>query len=137
MACRPLAAVQNNGRGAGSGCGSLLARGRYPAVVVRARGVALLATYSLGLGIPFILAAVASRPFLAFLQRFKRHLALMERIMGVLLVITGIAILNVFPWFSMNAFGQWMLDTFPALLRIEEWFTSPELQREILRTNQG
>lgn len=101
------------------------------------RGVALLATYSLGLGIPFILAAVAIRPFLAFLQRFKRHLGMMERLMGVLLVLTGIAILNVFPWFSMNAFGQWMLDTFPALLRIEEWFTSPELQKEILRTPQG
>ncbi|MFZ4806748.1 MAG: cytochrome c biogenesis CcdA family protein [Hyphomicrobiaceae bacterium] len=97
------------------------------------RGVALLFTYSLGLGVPFVLAAVAIRPFMAFMQRFKRHLGVVERVMGVLLILTGIAILNVFPWFSMNAFGQWMLDTFPVLLRIEEMFTSPALQTEILK----
>ena len=30
--------------------------------------------YSLGLGVPFILAAIAIRPFMSFMQRFKRHL---------------------------------------------------------------
>lgn len=101
------------------------------------RGVSLLLAYSLGLGVPFVLAAVAIRPFLAFFQRFKRHLGHVEKVMGVLLILTGIAILNVFPWFSMNALGLWMLDTFPALLTIEEWFTSPELQRDILQTPGG
>ena len=38
-------------------------------------GVRLLFVYSLGLGIPFILAAVAIGPFVGFLQRFRRHLA--------------------------------------------------------------
>ena len=37
-------------------------------------GVRLLFVYSLGLGIPFVLAAAAIGPFIAFLQRFKRHL---------------------------------------------------------------
>jgi cytochrome c-type biogenesis protein len=97
------------------------------------RGVSLLLAYSLGLGIPFVLAAVAIRPFMGFMQRFKRHLATVEKVMGVLLVLTGIAILNVFPWFSMNALGQWMLDTFPFLLQVEEWFTSPSLQKDILK----
>jgi cytochrome c-type biogenesis protein len=97
------------------------------------RGVSLLLAYSLGLGVPFVLAAVAIRPFMSFMQRFKRHLATVEKVMGVLLVLTGIAILNVFPWFSMNALGQWMLDTFPFLLQVEEWFTSPSLQKDILK----
>ena len=40
-----------------------------------AKGAGLLAVYSLGLGIPFLLAAFAVEPFAAFLARFRRHLA--------------------------------------------------------------
>lgn len=52
-------------------------------------GVKLLAAYSLGLGIPFLLAAVAIRPFMGFIKRFRRHLATVEKVMGALLVVTG------------------------------------------------
>ena len=45
-------------------------------------GVRLLFFYSLGLGVPFILAAVAIGPFMRFLQRFKRHMGAVERVMG-------------------------------------------------------
>lgn len=100
-------------------------------------GVKLLLAYSMGLGVPFILAAVAIRPFLSFMQRFKRHLGLVEKVMGVVLILTGIAILNVFPWFSMNALGQWMLETFPFLLEVEEWFTPKSLQNDILQKSTG
>jgi cytochrome c-type biogenesis protein len=100
-------------------------------------GVRLLAVYSLGLGVPFILAAVAIRPFLSFMNRFKRHLGLMEKIMGLLLVLTGIAFLNVFDWFSINAFGQWMIETFPGLTTLEERFTPQDLQGEILKQKPG
>lgn len=55
-----------------------------------AAGVKLLLAYSLGLGIPFILAAVAIRPFLGFMQRFRRHLGTIEHVMGALLVVTGL-----------------------------------------------
>jgi cytochrome c-type biogenesis protein len=99
-------------------------------------GVRLLLAYSLGLGVPFILAAVAIRPFLGFMQRFKRHLGTVEKAMGAILVITGIAILNVIPWFSINAFGQWMLETFPVLMEIENWFTPKQLQQDILKKAQ-
>src|SRR5258705_13728968 len=40
-----------------------------------ARGAGLLAVYSLGLGIPFLLAAFAVEPFAAFMARFRAHLA--------------------------------------------------------------
>ena len=53
-------------------------------------GVKLLLAYSAGLGVPFILAAVAIRPFLTFMQKFRRHMEKVERAMGVLLVLTGL-----------------------------------------------
>ena len=58
-----------------------------------ATGMRLLAVYSLGLGVPFVLAAVAIGPFMKFLQRFKRHLGAVERVMGAMLVLAGLLIL--------------------------------------------
>ena len=95
-------------------------------------GVRLLAVYSLGLGVPFVLAAIAIRPFMGFVQRFKTHLGLMEKVMGVLLILTGIAFLNLFDGFSINALGQWMIENFPGLGKLEESFTPKDLQGEIL-----
>ncbi len=93
-----------------------------------ARGVQLLFVYSLGLGVPFILAAVAIRPFMTFLVRFKRHLGLVEKIMGLLLVITGVMFLTG----TMAWAGQWLLETFPALVELEGSFMSDKLQQEIM-----
>ena len=47
-----------------------------------AKGAGLLAVYSLGLGIPFMLAAFAVEPFAAFLARFRRHSLQVEQVMG-------------------------------------------------------
>lgn len=79
-----------------------------------AKGAGLLAVYSLGLGIPFMLAALAIEPFAAFLVRFRRHLAKVERVMGGLLVLTGVAFLTGF----VTQASFWILETFPALGRI-------------------
>src|SRR5215213_4374296 len=54
-----------------------------------ARGAGLLAVYSAGLGIPFLLAAFAMRPFAAFMKRMRARLGLVEKAMGGLLVLTG------------------------------------------------
>jgi len=54
-------------------------------------GAALLAIYSLGLAVPFWIAAGFSGAFMRFLTRFRRHLGLMEKVMGVLLILTGLA----------------------------------------------
>jgi cytochrome c-type biogenesis protein len=100
-------------------------------------GVRLLAVYSLGLGIPFVMAAIAIRPFLSFMQRFRRHLGTMEKIMGLLLVLTGIAFLNVFDWFSIQSIGQWLIETFPGLARIEEYATPERLQQDLRNFTPG
>jgi cytochrome c-type biogenesis protein len=76
-----------------------------------AKGAGLLAVYSAGLGIPFMIAAFAIEPFAAFLARFKRHLALVERAMGALMVLTGIAFLTGF----VSEASYWLLEWFPAL----------------------
>ena len=45
-----------------------------------AKGAVLLAVYSAGLGIPFLLAAFAMKPFAAFMKRMRARFALVERI---------------------------------------------------------
>jgi cytochrome c-type biogenesis protein len=79
-----------------------------------ARGALLLAAYSAGLGIPFVLAAFAMRPFVAVMKRMRSRFALVERTMGALLVLTGIAFLS--GWMTTASF--WLLETFPALGRL-------------------
>jgi cytochrome c-type biogenesis protein len=79
-----------------------------------AKGAGLLAVYSLGLGIPFVIAALAIEPFAAFLARFRTHLATVERVMGGLLVLTGIAFLTGF----ISQASYWLLETVPALGKI-------------------
>ncbi len=75
------------------------------------RGALLLATYSAGLGVPFLLAALAMGPFVRFLKRFRRGFSYVEKAMGVLLVATGIAFLTG----SFTNLSFWLLETFPAL----------------------
>lgn len=79
-----------------------------------ARGAGLLAVYSAGLGVPFLLAAFAINGFLAFMKRFRRHLGTVEKIMGAFLVLTGIMFLTGF----MQVVSGWMLEMFPQLANI-------------------
>ena len=59
-----------------------------------AKGAGLLAVYSAGLGIPFLLAAFMIEQFSSLFARMKRHLGKVEQAMGVLMVITGIGFLT-------------------------------------------
>jgi cytochrome c-type biogenesis protein len=78
------------------------------------KGAGLLGVYSLGLGIPFVVAAFAVEPFAAFLARFRAHLGLVEKAMGSLLVLTGVAFLTG----VVSQASYWLLDTFPMLGKI-------------------
>ena len=57
-------------------------------------GALLLAAYSLGLGIPFLIAALFSGAFMRFLQRFRVHLGRVEKAIGALLVVAGMLFLT-------------------------------------------
>ena len=56
------------------------------------KGVLLLAIYSLGLAVPFLLTSLGVDRFLGFYSRFRRHLHTVEVISGVLLIVVGVLI---------------------------------------------
>jgi cytochrome c-type biogenesis protein len=74
-------------------------------------GAMLLAAYSAGLGLPFLLAALFSGAFMRFLQRFRVHLGRVEKAMGALLVVAGVLFLTG----GLQTASFWLLETFPAL----------------------
>lgn len=78
------------------------------------RGALLLAVYAAGIGLPFILAAVFASRFLRWAARFRRHMATVERVMGGLLVVTGL----LFMTGQMSAIANWMIATFPVFSQI-------------------
>lgn len=76
-----------------------------------AKGAGLLAVYSAGLGIPFLVAAFMVEQFSSVLARIKKHLATVERIMGVLMILVGVGFLTG----AVSSASIWLLETFPAL----------------------
>ncbi|MBL8581750.1 MAG: cytochrome c biogenesis protein CcdA [Rhizobiaceae bacterium] len=79
-----------------------------------AEGALLLAAYSLGLGIPFIVAALFSGAFMRFLARFRVHLGRVEKVIGALLVAAGVLFLTG----GIQTASYWLLETFPVLGRL-------------------
>ncbi len=75
------------------------------------RGMSLLAVYSLGLGIPFLIAAFGIERFMTAMAGIRRHFRKIELAMGGLLVITGVAFLTG----GMERMAFWLLETFPGL----------------------
>jgi len=78
------------------------------------KGIVLLTFYSAGLGVPFVLAALAFEPFVRIIKRFSPYFAAMERVIGVLLVATGIGFLTG----SVQDVSAWLLQNFPALANL-------------------
>jgi cytochrome c-type biogenesis protein len=77
-------------------------------------GAMLLAVYSAGLAIPFWIAAAFSGSFMRFLARFRRHLGMVEKGMGILLILTGIAFMSGF----ITNVAIWFQESFPILMQI-------------------
>ncbi|MCO6186034.1 cytochrome c biogenesis CcdA family protein [Rhizobium sp. L1K21] len=77
-------------------------------------GAILLSVYSLGLAIPFWIAALFSGSFMRFLSRFRRHLGTVEKLIGGLLVLTGLAFITGF----VADVSFWFQETFPFLSQI-------------------
>jgi cytochrome c-type biogenesis protein len=79
-----------------------------------AQGMLLLASYSLGLGAPFVLAGLAIPAFLRFSARTKKHLHLYEKIAGAGLVVTGALFISG----EFTRLAAWLIEAFPALARL-------------------
>ncbi|MFC6760874.1 cytochrome c biogenesis CcdA family protein [Sulfitobacter porphyrae] len=72
-------------------------------------GALLLFVYGLGMTAPFVLAALFIGPFMRWMARFRRHLGLIEKLMGVMLILFGILIATN----TINYIAQWMLEIAP------------------------
>jgi len=79
-----------------------------------AEGAKLLLIYSLGIGVPFLIAALFASAFMRAVARFRARLALVEKIMGAFLVIAGVLIFTG----QMATIAFWLIETFPALGKI-------------------
>jgi cytochrome c-type biogenesis protein len=77
------------------------------------RGVVLLGAYSLGLAVPFVIAAVAIEWFLSAFQAVRKHLVWVERVAGALLVVVGILMITNYLSVITNFLQAWT----PAALR--------------------
>jgi cytochrome c-type biogenesis protein len=77
------------------------------------QGIGLLLVYSLGLGVPFLLAAVAVDRFLEWFKRYRRFVPWVNRIAGAMLVIVGL--LLVTGYFSLLA--TWLQRITPEFIR--------------------
>lgn len=77
-------------------------------------GARLLLIYSLGIGVPFLLAAGFASTFMRAMARMRGRLALVEKAMGAFLVVAGVLIFTG----GMPAIANWLMETFPALARI-------------------
>jgi cytochrome c-type biogenesis protein len=71
----------------------------------------LLAVYAAGLGLPFLLVAAFFPRLTGVMDWMKRHMAQIERIMGLLLWTIGLMMLTG----GFSQFSYWLLETFPAL----------------------
>jgi cytochrome c-type biogenesis protein len=78
------------------------------------QGAMLLFSYGLGMTLPFISAALFIGPFMSWMTRFRRHLGIVEKLMGSLLIVFGLLIATN----TINIIAQWMLDTFPIFYSI-------------------
>jgi cytochrome c-type biogenesis protein len=76
------------------------------------RGLLLLFSYSLGLAVPFVLAALMIDQFMALFQRYKGALMWMSRISGVLLIIVGVLMITG----SMTILSSWLQQWTPDFL---------------------
>lgn len=77
-------------------------------------GAVLLGFYALGLGVPFLLAAFFIGPFLRWAHGFRKHLGLVERIMGAMLIAVGIMMISG----DFERLAYFLLETFPSLATI-------------------
>lgn len=78
------------------------------------RGTFLMAVYAFGLGLPFILSAVFINRAMGVMNRLKRHMGLIEKTMGGLLVVVGFLMLTG----AFSRMSYWLLENLPFLANI-------------------
>jgi cytochrome c-type biogenesis protein len=77
------------------------------------RGVGLLIAYSAGLGIPFVLSALALQSFLRIFKRYRPFIPVVERAAGVVMVVVGVLVFTnyyvVLNTWAISLTPDWLL----------------------------
>ena len=92
--------------------GAILTTSAVAATV--AQGIVLLGFYSLGLGVPFLTAAVFTDSLILRLRMLRRLGRTLQLAAGAVVTAMGVAVLTG----GLTSFSYWLLDTFPILARI-------------------
>ncbi len=78
------------------------------------KSILLLTFYSLGLAIPFIISGILINKFLQFSRSFRKYLIVITKSGGIILLITGLAILTN----QLQVLGFFIIELFPSLSKI-------------------
>jgi cytochrome c-type biogenesis protein len=78
------------------------------------QGALLLLVYAMGIGLPFVLAALFAGPFMRLMVRYRRYIGTVEKVMGGALVVTGVLFITG----GIPLMSNMLLEWFPALGRI-------------------
>lgn len=89
--------------------GAILTLGATSATVQS--GMTLLAIYSLGLGLPFLLAALFTDALMARLKAMARIGRILQLLAGTVMIVMGLAMVTG----QLTVFAYWMLEVFPVL----------------------
>ena len=92
--------------------GSILTVGAASATV--ADGITLLAIYSLGLGVPFLLAAMFTDSLTQRLTSLRKTSQMLQPAAGAIMVVMGLAMIAG----QMSTLSYWLLEQFPIFTRI-------------------
>lgn len=77
-------------------------------------GVALLAIYSIGLGLPFLFAAFFTEGLASRLKRMRRYGRVLQAAAGVIMIAMGVTMITG----QMSTFAFWLLERFPIFGKI-------------------
>jgi len=89
--------------------GSILALASLENTLIQ--GIFLLITYSIGLGIPFVFAGYYMGNFLIFSKEARKFISKIQKISGLILIVTGILILTS----KLQSIGFYLLEALPFL----------------------
>lgn len=78
------------------------------------QGIFLLLVYSIGLGVPFMLAGYYMGNFLLFSKKARKSIMIIQKISGVVLIITGVLIFTS----KLQTLGFYILNLFPFLAKL-------------------
>ena len=107
--------------------GPVLALASSPSTL--AAGLKLLAVYAGGLAAALLLFAAAIGFVASRISRPVAAIALLEIVLAAGLIATGVLV----PRGGMQSAGNWLIENYPALTRIEEATTSPDLPMAIMK----